>query len=66
MKKLVWRSYISAEALSNANWPELINKWEFAKAASDKNSETFVVHVLGIKNIGQLIHLFKNALIAIF
>ena len=44
-KELTWRSYSTAEALPTTKQVELINKKEFAKAALDKESETFVVHV---------------------
>ena len=47
-KELTWRSYITAEALPSTKWVELIDKNEFAKAALDKNSETFVVHVASL------------------
>ena len=42
-KELTWRSYITAEALPSTKRVELIDKKEFAKAALDENSETFVV-----------------------
>ena len=44
-KELIWRSYTTAKALPTIKQVELIDKKEFAKAALDKNSETFVVHV---------------------
>ncbi len=44
-KELIWRSYTTAEALATTRWVNLIDKKEFAKAALDENSETFVVHV---------------------
>ena len=47
-KKLTWRSYTTAEALPTTKRVELINKKEFAKAALDENSETFVVHVASL------------------
>ncbi len=43
--KLTWRLYTTAEALPTTSRVELIDKREFAKAALDENSETFVVHV---------------------
>ena len=44
-KELTWRTYITAKALPTTKRVELINKKEFAKAALDENSETFVVHM---------------------
>ncbi len=49
LEKLIWRSYIVAEALPITSRVELIDKKEFAKAALDENSETFVVHVAAIE-----------------
>ena len=46
--ELIWRSYTPAEALLTTKRVELINKGEFAKAALDENSETFVVHVASL------------------
>ena len=45
LEKLIWRTYIAAEALLTTNRIELINNKEFAKAALDKNFKTFVIHV---------------------
>ena len=47
--KLTWRSYTAAEALPTTKRVELINKKEFAKAALDAESETFVVHVWALE-----------------
>ncbi len=47
--KLTWRIYIAAEALPTTSWVELIDKREFARAALDKNSETFVIHVSALE-----------------
>ncbi len=47
--KLTWRTYTAAEALPTTSWVELINKRELARAALDKNSETFVVHVSALE-----------------
>ena len=47
-KELTWRSYTTAEALPTTKRVELINKKEFAKAALDENSETFVVYVASL------------------
>ena len=48
-ERLTWRSYTAAEALPTARRVELIDKHEFAKAALDENSETFVVHVAALE-----------------
>ena len=48
-KELIWRSYTSAKALSITKRIELIDKKEFAKAALDKESKTFVVYVAALK-----------------
>ena len=47
-KELTWRSYTTAEALPTTKRIELINKKEFAKAALDEKSETFVAHVASL------------------
>ncbi len=44
-EKLIWRSYITAEAFPTTSWIEFIDEREFAKAPLKENSETFVVHV---------------------
>ena len=48
-ERLTWRSYTAAEALPTARQVEPIDKHEFAKAALDENSETFVVHVAALE-----------------
>ena len=48
-KELTWRSYTAAKALPTTKRVELINKKEFAKAALDEESETFVVHVAALE-----------------
>ena len=47
-KELIWRSYTTAEVLPTTKGIELINKKEFAKAALDEKSETFVVHMASL------------------
>ena len=47
-KELTWRSYTTAEALPSTKRVELIEKKEFAKAALDENSETFVIYVASL------------------
>ena len=48
-KKLIWRSYTAAEVLATTKRVELIDKKEFAKAALDEESKTFVVHVSALE-----------------
>ena len=55
-KELTWRSYTTAEALPTTKRVELINKKEFAKAALDENSETFVVHVASLSSTPLDVH----------
>ena len=62
-KELIWRSYTTVEALTTTKHIELINKKEFAKAALDEKSETFVIHVT-FPNLVPRIHLDKAAQIA--
>ena len=62
-KELTWRSYTTAEALPTTKRVELINKKEFAKAALDKKSETFVIHMAAL-NLTPGIHPDKAAQIA--
>ena len=62
-KELTWRSYTTAEALPTTKRVELIDKKEFAKAALDENSETFVVHVASL-NLVPGIHPDREAQIA--
>ena len=62
-KELTWRSYTTAEALPTTKRVELINKKEFAKAALDEKSETFVVHVASL-NLTPGIHPDREAQIA--
>ena len=44
-KKLTWKTYTTEEVLPTTRQVKIINQKEFAKAALDKNVETFVVHV---------------------
>ena len=48
-RELTWKSYTVDEALPTAKRVELIDKKEFAKAALDTESETFVVHVAALE-----------------
>lgn len=47
-KNLAWRSYTTEKALPTTSRIKLINKKEYAKAALDKNSEIFVVHIAAL------------------
>ena len=47
-KELTWRSYTTAEALPTTKRVELINKKEFAKAALDEKSKTFIVYMASL------------------
>ena len=62
-KELTWRSYTAAETLITTKWVELIDKKEFAKAALDEESETFVVHVAALEAplAGMVIHPSREA-----
>ena len=62
-KELTWTSYTTTEALPTTKQIELINKKEFAKAALDEKSETFVIHVASL-NLVLRIHLDREAQIA--
>ena len=48
-KKLTFRSYTTAEALSTIKRVELINKKEFAQVALDEVSKTFKVHIAALE-----------------
>ncbi len=47
--KLIWRTYTTIKALPTTSRVELIDKKEYARAALDKNSETFVVYVSALE-----------------
>ncbi len=47
--KLTWRFYTAAKALPTTSRVKLIDKREFAKAALDGSSKTFVVHVAALE-----------------
>ncbi len=49
LEKLTWRSYIAAKALPITNRVKIINKKKFAKAALNKNFETFVIYVAALE-----------------
>ena len=62
-KELTWRSYTTAEALLTTKQIELLDKKEFAKAALDEKSETFVLHVAAMEALlaGMAIHFLQTA-----
>ena len=65
-KEFTWRSYTAAEALPTTKRVELIDKKEFAKAALDEESETFVVHAAALETplAGMVIHPSQEAQIS--
>ncbi len=64
LRKLTWRSYTAAAALSTTSQMKFISKREFAKAAMDENFETFVMHMSALEVAKLLIHLSRVAQIA--
>ena len=51
-ESFILKSY--SVALPTARQIELINKYQFAKAILDKNSKTFVVHIVAIEALEAL------------
>ena len=49
-RELRWRTYTTKEALPTTRRVELVGKKEFAAAALDPESETFVVHVASLSS----------------
>lgn len=49
LEKLTQKFYIITKVLPTTNRVELINKKEFAKAALDKNFETFIIYVAALE-----------------
>ena len=60
-KRLIWRSYTTAEALSTTKRVEMIDKKEFAGAVLDEYVEVFVVHVTSFNLNSMSIHLTREA-----
>ena len=62
-KEFTWRSYTAVKALPTTKQVELIDKKEFAEAALDEESETFVVHIAALKAplVGMVIHPSREA-----
>lgn len=50
-KKLIWKSYITAKALSIGKKVKLMNKYEFVAEAPDENSNIFAIHVVALRAI---------------
>lgn len=66
-KKLIWRSYIIAEALYIAKRVKLVNKqYEFVQIVLDQNSNTFVTYIpaLGAVESVLITHLLWALLLA--
>ena len=63
-KKLTWKSYITAKALSTTKQVELIDKKEFTKVAFEENIEALVVYMTFLSLSLMLIYLVKEAQIA--
>ena len=63
---LIWRFYTTVKALPTTKQVKLINKKEFIKAALNKNSETYVIHVVILETLlsGLLIYSDRKAQIA--
>ena len=45
LKKLIWKIYTAAKALSTTHQVKFINKRKFTRVVLDENSKTFVVHI---------------------
>lgn len=59
-KKLTKRSYTTAKALRTTKQIELIDKKIFVEAVLDKNSETFVIHVVILEALLAKISIYLN------
>ena len=64
-KKLTWRFYTTAKALSTIKQVEIIDKKEFTKAALDKNDKAFVMHVTSFNLNSMLRYTIREAQIAL-
>ena len=63
-ENLTWRTYSTAETLPISRQVEMIDKYKFARAALDKNSETFIVHVAAKEALELAIHPCRTFLLA--
>ena len=61
---LTWKTYSTTEALATSRQIELIDKHNFARAALDENSKTFVVHVTALEALELTIHPSWNSVLA--
>lgn len=51
IKKLTWKFYTTAEALSTIKRVELIDKYKFAKVMLNEYSDTFVIYVTVLETL---------------
>lgn len=49
LKKLIWKSYTTTEALLTIGQIELIDKREFARAIFNKNSKIYFIYILALE-----------------
>ena len=64
LRKLTWKLYIAIKALLTTCWIKFINKSEFAAAALDKNSKTFMIYIATLEILITIsIHLLRTSLI---
>ena len=61
---LTWRFYNIAKALLIAKQMELINNHKFVKITLDKNSETFLIHVVALETPKLAIYPLQTPLLA--
>lgn len=62
-KKLTWKTYTATKAVATTKQEKLIDKREFARAALDKKSNTFVIYVAALEALlaRMIIHLSREA-----
>ena len=63
-ESFTWRSYSAAEALPTTRRVELIDKHEFAQAALDEKSETFVVYIAAMEVLDPALYPSRAPLLA--
>ena len=64
MENLIWRIYSIAEALPTTRQVQLTNKHKFARAILNKNSQTFIIDVVGVYTLEVAIHPSRAPLLA--
>ena len=64
-RNLTWRTYSIIKLLPTIRRVELIDKHEFTRADFNKNSETFVVHVVALEALELAIYPFRAPLPAV-